>query len=117
VVQDEIGVGTPIPCQSERRHQLESAFRASRTHVGPSEAFVFLRDRFFQRSRAATPARVSGGRESHTKTLQPLTYPGHFGTRLVSRNGSIRWYTDRVLVSTLRSTPALLKQAIAPDYC
>jgi len=35
------------------------------------------------------------------KQLQPVTYPGHFETRLVSRNGGIRWYADRVLVSTL----------------
>lgn len=35
------------------------------------------------------------------KQLQPITYPGHFETRLVSRNGGIRWYTDRILVTTL----------------
>lgn len=35
------------------------------------------------------------------KTLEPLTYPGHFVTRLVSDNGGIRWYTQRVPVSTI----------------
>jgi len=33
--------------------------------------------------------------------LEPVTYPGHFETRLVSRNGGIRWYAHRILVSTL----------------
>jgi putative transposase len=35
------------------------------------------------------------------KTLEPITYPGHFETRLVSRNGGIRWYAHRVPVSQL----------------
>jgi putative transposase len=35
------------------------------------------------------------------KELQPITYPGHFETRLVSSNGGIRWYADRILVTTL----------------
>jgi transposase InsO family protein len=35
------------------------------------------------------------------KTLEPVTYPGHFETRLVSTNGGIRWYGDRVPVSRL----------------
>lgn len=35
------------------------------------------------------------------KRLEPLTYPGHFITRLVSDNGGIRWYTQRVPVSTI----------------
>lgn len=35
------------------------------------------------------------------KTLELITYPGHFETRLVSTNGGIRWYTDRVPVSRL----------------
>ena len=34
-------------------------------------------------------------------TLLPVTYPGHFDLRLVSHNGGIRWYADRILVSTL----------------
>jgi putative transposase len=34
-------------------------------------------------------------------TLEPVTYPGHFELRLVSRNGGIRWYADRIPVSTL----------------
>jgi transposase InsO family protein len=35
------------------------------------------------------------------KTLAPITYPGHFETRLVSTNGGIRWYADRIPVSRL----------------
>ena len=35
------------------------------------------------------------------KRLEPVTYPGHFETRLVSTNGGIRWYADRVPVSRL----------------
>jgi transposase InsO family protein len=34
-------------------------------------------------------------------TLEPITYPGHFETRLVSANGGIRWYADRIGVSQL----------------
>lgn len=34
-------------------------------------------------------------------TLEPITYPGHFETRLVSGNGGIRWYHHRVPVSQL----------------
>jgi hypothetical protein len=33
------------------------------------------------------------------KKLQPVTYPGHFETRLVSKNGGIRWYADRIPVT------------------
>ena len=35
------------------------------------------------------------------KQLDPVTYPGHFETRLVSTNGGIRWYGDRVPVGRL----------------
>ena len=35
------------------------------------------------------------------KQLEPVTYPGHFETRLVSTNGGIRWYGDRVPVGRL----------------
>ena len=35
------------------------------------------------------------------KKLEPVTYPGHFETRLVSTNGGIRWYSDRVPVGRL----------------
>ena len=32
---------------------------------------------------------------------EPVTYPGHFETRLVSANGGIRWYGDRVPVGRI----------------
>ena len=35
------------------------------------------------------------------KQLEPVTYPGHFETRLVSYNGGIRWYAHRVPVGRL----------------
>ena len=35
------------------------------------------------------------------KKLETVTYPGHFETRLVSTNGGIRWYGDRVPVGRL----------------
>lgn len=35
------------------------------------------------------------------KTLEPITYPGHFESRLVSANGGIRWFNDRIPVSSL----------------
>ncbi len=35
------------------------------------------------------------------KQLPPITYPGHFETRLVSHNGGIRWYARRIPVSRL----------------
>ena len=33
--------------------------------------------------------------------LEPVTYPGHFETRLVSSNGGFRWYSDRIPVGRL----------------
>ena len=35
------------------------------------------------------------------KKLEPVEYPGHFEKRLVSRNAGIRWYTRRVVVSSI----------------
>jgi len=35
------------------------------------------------------------------KKLQPVRYPGHFETRLVSKNTGIRWYAKRITVSAI----------------
>jgi putative transposase len=66
-------------------------FRAEFNHVRPHEALD-----------GAVPADLyTPSPRRFPSTLEPITYPGHFETRLVSSNGGIRWYADRVPVSQL----------------
>jgi transposase InsO family protein len=67
------------------------AFRHEYNHVRPHEALD-----------GAVPADLyNPSPRAFPKKLQPVTYPGHFETRLVSNNGGIRWYSHRVPVSHL----------------
>lgn len=66
-------------------------FCAEYNHIRPHEALD-----------GAVPSDLyRASRRPFPETLKPLTYPGHFETRLVSKNGGIRWYAHRILVSTL----------------
>lgn len=67
------------------------AFRAEYNHVRPHEALD-----------GAVPADLyTPSPRPFPKKLPPVTYPGHFETRLVSKNAGIRWYSHRVPVSRL----------------
>jgi transposase InsO family protein len=66
-------------------------FRAEFNHVRPHEAL-----------NGAVPADLYvPSPRPLPSTLEPITYPGHFETRLVSANGGIRWYAHRIGVSQL----------------
>ena len=66
-------------------------FRAEFNYVRPHEALD-----------GAVPADLfEPSPRPFPSTFEPITYPGHFETRLVSSNGGIRWYSDRVPVSQL----------------
>lgn len=84
---------TTRPPRANMRAQ-QRAFRTFQTHyntVRPHEALDgSLPADFYQASPRPFP-----------KQLEPVTYPGHFETRLVSYNGGIRWYGDRVPVGRL----------------
>ena len=84
---------TTRPPRSNMRTQ-QRAFRnfmAEFNHIRPHEALD-----------GAVPADLyRPSPRPFPKTLEPITYPGHFETRLVSYNGGIRWYRHRVPVSRL----------------
>ena len=84
---------TTRPPRSNMRTQ-QRAFRdflAEYNHIRPHEALD-----------GAVPADLyRPSPRPFPKALEPITYPGHFETRLVSTNGGIRWYADRVPVSRL----------------
>ena len=84
---------TTRPRRSNMRTQ-QRAFRnfmAEFNHIRPHEALD-----------GAVPADLyRPSPRPFPKTLEPITYPGHFETRLVSYNGGIRWYRHRVPVSRL----------------
>ena len=90
---------TTRPPRSNMRTQ-QRAFRnfmAEFNHIRPHEALD-----------GAVPADLyRPSPRPFPKTLEPITYPGHFETRLVSYNGGIRWYRHRVPVSsTSTSVPS-----------
>jgi transposase InsO family protein len=81
------------PPRSSMRTQQRAFndFRAEFNYVRPHEAL-----------HGAVPADLyEPSPRPFPTTLEPITYPGHFETRLVSANGGIRWYADRVGVSQL----------------
>jgi len=84
---------TTRPPRSNMRTQ-QRAFRnfmAEFNHIRPHEALD-----------GAVPADLyRSSPRPFPKRLEPITYPGHFETRLVSYNGGIRWYANRVPVSRL----------------
>lgn len=84
---------TTRPPRSNMRSQ-QRAFRdflAEYNHIRPHEALD-----------GAVPADLyRPSPRPFPKSLEPITYPGHFETRLVSTNGGIRWYADRIPVSRL----------------
>ena len=84
---------TTRPPRSNMRTQQRAFrdFQAEFNHIRPHEALD-----------GAVPADLySPSPRPFPKTLEPLTYPGHFETRLVSSNGGIRWYAKRIPVSRL----------------
>ena len=84
---------TTRPPRSNMRTQ-QRAFREFRRHyneIRPHEALE-----------GAVPADLyRPSPRPFPKQLEAVTYPGHFETRLVSTNGGIRWYADRVPVGRL----------------
>ena len=84
---------TTRPPRSNMRTQ-QRAFRAFQdefNHIRPHEAL-----------NGAVPADLyRPSPRPFPRTLEPITYPAHFETRLVSSNGGIRWYALRVPVSQL----------------
>ena len=84
---------TTRPPRSNMRTQQRAFrdFQAEFNHTRPHEAL-----------NGAVPADLyTPSPRPFPKTLKPITYPGHFETRLVSSNGGIRWYAKRVPVSRL----------------
>jgi putative transposase len=84
---------TTRPSRANMRAQQRAfqGFLAEYNHVRPHEAL-----------NGAVPADLySPSTRPFPKVLEPIIYPGHFETRLVSGNGGIRWYKDRVPVSQL----------------
>ena len=84
---------TTRPPRSNMRTQQRAFrdFQAEFNHTRPHEALD-----------GAVPADLyTPSPRPLPKTLKPITYPGHFETRLVSSNGGIRWYAKRVPVSRL----------------
>ena len=84
---------TTRPPRSNMRTQQRAFrdFQAEFNHIRPHEALD-----------GAVPADFySPSPRRFPKTLKPITYPGHFETRLVSSNGGIRWYARRIPVSRL----------------
>ena len=76
-----------LRCQQRAFNQ----FCAEYNHIRPHEALE-----------GAVPADLyEPSPRPYPKQPTPIAYPGHFETRLVSRNGGIRWYAHRILVSTL----------------
>lgn len=65
-------------------------FRREFNHVRPHEALELETPATLF---AASPRRVPS-------VLEPLSYPAHYETRLVSKNGGIRWRSQWVAVST-----------------
>ena len=86
---------TTRPPRSNMRTQQRAFrdFQAEFNHTRPHEALD-----------GAVPADLySPSPRPFPKTLKPITYPGHFETRLVSSNGGIRWYARRIPVSRLHA--------------
>lgn len=84
---------TTRPSRSNMRTQQRAFrdFQAEFNHIRPHEALA-----------GAVPADLYRPSDrSLPKTLEPITYPPHFETRLVSSNGGIRWYANRIPVSRL----------------
>ena len=84
---------TTRPPRSNMRTQQRAFrdFQAEFNHTRPHEAL-----------NGAVPADLyTPSPRPFPKTLKPITYPGHFETRLVSSNGGIRWYAKRISVSRL----------------
>jgi len=84
---------TTRPPRSNMRTQQRAfrAFQAEFNEVRPHEALE-----------GAVPADLYRASERPLpKKLEPITYPAHFETRLVSTNGGIRWYARRVPISSL----------------
>jgi putative transposase len=84
---------TTRPPRSNMRTQRRAFrdFQAEFNHTRPHEAL-----------NGAVPADLyTPSPRLFPKTLKPITYPGHFETRLVSSNGGIWWYAKRVPVSRL----------------
>ena len=97
---------TTRPPRSNMRTQQRAFrdFQAEFNHTRPHEAL-----------NGAVPADLyTPSPRPFPKTLKPITYPGHFETRLVSSNGGIRWYAKRISVSvgTEQSVPATHDQEL-----
>lgn len=111
IVPEFIEPGCPYQNGTHENMHLVLKRRTTRppsaTHRAQDRAF----DRFRREYNEVRPHEALGGKvpadlyvpssRPFPKKLEPVGYPGHFETRLVSSNAGIRWYTQRVTVSSI----------------